>query len=221
MDIAKFIKTTVIFSIVGFVLSFLFGIIWGGAWGYVFLRAILFALLFAGLGAGSFWVYDRYLRVDSTDSDEESDNRSSLGGRIDLVSEDGADSDYEMGADSARNNGDSRNEDSLDEEGELLEVGGADIDLESVGKYESSMTDLDDLAENFAAMGDSSISLEPSDEFNVNGTELGDRPASGGSGYSGAGSSYSSDVSLEDIGGPDSTPQDYAKVVRTMIKKDG
>lgn len=211
MDFKNLIKTAGIFSLSAFLLAVLFGIIGSVSVGYIILRAIIFALVFAGLGAAVYIIYDRFLQVEGGISQPRDENDAAAGSRI------GGNLDITSDAEGIGETASTRSDEGA--EGELVEVGGSDIDLESVGAYNESMTDLDDLAENFAAMSNGEDLGEISGDFNVSGSELGERtPPAGGAG--GGSAAFASDVTLEDIGGPDSTPQDYAKVVRTMLKKD-
>ena len=212
MDISKLLKTVIIFSLMALVISILFCLIAKVTFLTLVVRSIVFFIVFGLLGAAIYIVYDRFLYVYE-DVETVSKPSNNIGNKVDFSSDESVYSSENEELSSISGDESAKAESELD-------VQTSDIDLESAGGYSDSMSDLDELAENFASMGEGVIMPSSLDEnIDVSGSELGEKNSSNMGGYNG-GTEYGSNVSLEDIGGSDSTPKDYAKVVSTMLKRD-
>ncbi len=82
------VKSVSISAAAGFILSFLVGIICGNAFLSVLLRAFIFALVFSAVGAGTSFLYSKFLSADGAPSEPSSRPQARTSGQVDLVIDD-------------------------------------------------------------------------------------------------------------------------------------
>ncbi|MCR4822277.1 MAG: DMT family transporter [Treponema sp.] len=75
-------------SLVGFFLSFFIGLISGVHFGQILLRALIFAVIFAGLYLGITFLYQKFLSIDNSVSEGESNPAPAAGGVVNIVVDD-------------------------------------------------------------------------------------------------------------------------------------
>ena len=189
-----------------FLLAFFCGLIGVVSFGIILLRAALCSVAAGVVAFIIYFIYDRFLAIDEGLLNE----GSSSSDGFEAVSQGGADS-YSSLYSSQGEDEDTLPASSSDyanqggdipsgiSDGDLSLSGGAGLSSAELtnavnAEYNEAMSDLDTIAEDLA-------SLSSSGEELVTG-EL-----------------FSDDVKLEDIGGVDSTPSDYAKAIQTMLKK--
>lgn len=222
----------VIFISFGFIflLAFFCGLIGVVSFGIILLRAALCAVAAGIVAFFIYFIYDRFLAIDgilvndkATSSDgfdavspNQSDSYSALYGS----------SDDDIQNDSA--NGDRQNVSSFngsDQGGDIpsgigdgeLHLGNSSVpsslELNSAvnAGYDEAMSDLDNIAEDFASLSSSNHSGALEDG-SISTTIDSSNPLL-------SSQKFGDDVKLEDIGGVDSTPSDYAKAIKTMLKK--
>lgn len=204
MVIRNLIRVAIVFAGVAFFFSFLMGLLAGASFGGLILRAFLFAVIFAGLGVGIYFIYNKFLKVDSfpISSDEQ---KETFGRNVDIVSSD----------DNLSFENLTQESDLFDENATRLDEVSSGIDFDSIEGLGGDAMNLDELAENFSAIGNS---LDTSSKIGYNSGNS--KEFSGISALDESfAPSFANGVTLDDIGGSGSSLQDYAKAVRTMVKK--
>lgn len=222
-----------------FLLTFISGLIGRVSFGIIMLRSFLFALFGGILAGGSYFIAVKFLDMEGFNpfpqplKEENGMQAKANKKNFEAVSQ-SSPADYEVYTDSE------------EVEPDLLQASAKPLDsqeraqkrtqpvadlsnlspLETGGKQSSDspneaftqeMDELDNLADDFAAAENAPMEKmldmgirSSEDEFGLDG---GSSPLSKNTSH------FGDDVRLEEIGGPESSMEDYAKVVRTMLKK--
>lgn len=223
-----------------FLLTFISGLIGRVSFGIIMLRSFLFALFGGILAGGAYFIAVKFLDMEDFNPfpqspKEENGMQGAKANKknFEAVSQ-SSPADYEVYTDSEESEPDllqasSKPLDSQEQAQRRVQpVANPSISssLEADGKqsndspneaFTQEMDELDNLADDFAAVENAPMEKmldmgirSGEDEFGLDG---------GNSSFSKNTSHFGDDVSLEEIGGPESSMEDYAKVVRTMLKK--
>lgn len=221
-----------------FLLTFFSGLIGRVSFGIILLRSFLFAFLGGGLAGLSYFLAVKFLDMGDFNpfAKEKGENFTqaegvSSGGEkknLDVVSE-SSPADYEIYGGSDEGDliagksadfpmsGQAQGETGSVSETPRFEVAQRENRVAGDKSYNEEMDELDNLAEDFAAAENSSIDGILDAAISSGEDDLGWEGSS--SSRSNQTTRFSDDVKLEEIGGPESSMEDYAKVVRTMLKK--
>lgn len=217
------IKVGLFSALSAFVLSFFFGLLAGSRFGWMVLRATLFAGLAAGVGIGCYLMYRRFLSPPPGwgEDDAEASPKTPGSSHRPLHSAGHGASHSKAAKASHQVNLVSPAEDETDFS-MCMDKTGVDSELDQL---QQSISNLETLGS--VDMNDKSI-LEVPDQPpvpNPMGLETFSRQSDVPQSEEADASretphSFPSEVTLNDIGGPDAHMEDYAKAVRTMLKKN-
>lgn len=198
-----------------FLIAFLCGLIGRVSFGMILLRGVVFAAVAAGLAALIHFVFTKFLGVDAElifgdDETDASDADDEIDLQIDKKEFASVDANSGTASGVAANAPDAIGGDInifANKVASAQELG-ADLNAD----YDMAMNNLDSMAEEFANLEEGKGGIKINTKMGGSSSML--------EGDSGSINShiFSGDVTLQDIGG-DSTPQDYANAIKTMLKK--